>query len=218
MFHLIKRFILHGFVLFFVVSEVCFATANLTPYYQGIWGIHAIGGVFTQNIFRNDIVFSYGALTRPFVLSVGPNYTFMASNPISRAADYLDLEAGAIGNINLFKDINGKENGQFEALFTLRYRDLPWQNWLNTSIALGVGPSYSTFVPQVEIDKNQNNPEMSRNFLIASLFEITVGLPQRPNWELVYRINHRSGCFGLLTPGRTDTNQLLFGLRYYFSR
>ena len=46
--------------------------------------------------------------------------------------------------------------------------------------------------------------------------ELTIASPRYPRLQLVMRIHHRSGAFGLYHAGNTGSNDLALGIRYLF--
>ena len=103
---------------------------------------------------------------------------------------------------------------QFNPYFDIRWSHFPWQRYLLTSFAAGEGVSYSSDVPTVE------KVNTSTNFLNYLMFQITVALPKYPQWELFYRIYHRSGVYGLFYPWNghaVGSNAFGFGVRYLFN-
>lgn len=93
-----------------------------------------------------------------------------------------------------------------------RWANLPWNNYLTTSLALGEGVSYASSVPALEKRYSQNTKRLL-NYL---MFEATFALPSHPRIQLVARIHHRSGAFGLYGAGNTGSNDIGLGLRYLF--
>lgn len=105
-----------------------------------------------------------------------------------------------------------QKNMEFNLPLAIRWSRFPWDDYVATSLAYGVGPSYATLEPAAEIDIHDN----TQKFLIYWFGEIAAGLPQSP-WAAVFRIHHRSGGFGLVADrGDGGANSLCVGLKYRF--
>jgi hypothetical protein len=46
--------------------------------------------------------------------------------------------------------------------------------------------------------------------------EATFALPNHKDWQLVYRLHHRSGVFGLMQGDNSGTTAVQIGIRHYF--
>ena len=91
-----------------------------------------------------------------------------------------------------------------------RWHRFPWDDHLATSFAWGIGPSYATEVPAVEMETN----ESSSQWLIYWFGELTLG-PPTANWEALMRLHHRSDGFGTVADDG-GSNALCAGIRYRF--
>jgi len=74
-----------------------------------------------------------------------------------------------------------------------RWNKFPWNRYVSTSFAFGIGPSYATQVPPLEEVLN----ESSQQWLIYWFGELTFGPPQK-NWSVALRLHHRSCGFGFV--------------------
>jgi hypothetical protein len=101
---------------------------------------------------------------------------------------------------------------EFDPYLAFRWANLPWNQYVNTSLALGEGISYATAVPAVE-KKNNSNTKRLLNYM---LIEATFAAPSYPRLQFLARIHHRSGCFGLYRAGNSGSNDIGLGLRYLF--
>ena len=122
--------------------------------------------------------------------------------------EYLSLEVeGQIG-----KHFNSDDQWEFVGLVVGRWHEFPWNDYVNTSVAVGDGISYYTEVSNVE-KKDEENAQRALNYL---MFELALGLPQYPKWDLVVRIHHRSSVFGLVGPSGSGSNFICGGIKYSF--
>lgn len=105
-----------------------------------------------------------------------------------------------------------QKNMEFNLPVAVRWSKFPWNQYVSTSLAYGVGPSYATLEPAAEIDIHDN----TKKFLVYWFGELALG-PSESQWAGVFRIHHRSGAFGLLADrGDGGSNTLAVGLKYRF--
>ena len=91
-----------------------------------------------------------------------------------------------------------------------RWHRFPWDHLLATSFAWGIGPSYATQVPEIELETNDE----SSRWLIYWFGELTFG-PPTAAWETLVRLHHRSDGFSTVAEDG-GSNAICAGLRYYF--
>ena len=99
---------------------------------------------------------------------------------------------------------------QFNGLIIGRWHWFPWDEYLDTSIAVGNGLSFNTETSKVE----KEDDEEAGQWLNYLMCELTVGLPKYPRWNFAYRIHHRSSIRGLI--GNGASNFVTFGIKYGF--
>jgi hypothetical protein len=103
----------------------------------------------------------------------------------------------------------GKEHQwQFNGLLIGRWNQFPWDNYLDTSFAVGDGLSYNTETSKVE----EEDDEDAGKWLNYLMFELTLGLPKYSRWNFVYRIHHRSSI--RKTIGDGASNFVTLGIKY----
>jgi hypothetical protein len=157
-------------------------------------GAHAqddIGDVFAlQPKFEDNAYIAVLALAREF---------WHYKNYIS-----FELE-GQVG-----KHFNKDTHWEFVGVLIGRWHYFPWNKWVDTSFAVGDGISYYTDVSEVE-EEDDDDAQRTLNYL---LFELTLGLPEYPRWDLALRIHHRSSVFGLAGAG--GSNFVTGGFKFAF--
>ena len=100
---------------------------------------------------------------------------------------------------------------EFNAVpIVLRWRRFPWSERFNSSAAFGLGLSYATEVPSVEVALEGE----SQKLLIYWVMELTAG-PRAAPWEISLRLHHRSVAYGLMGD-EGGMNAVGLGLRYRF--
>jgi len=112
------------------------------------------------------------------------------------------------------KHFGAQTHWEFNALFALRWNRYPWDEYVRTSFAVGDGISYATEVPPLEARGHADTG--STRVLNYILLEFALGLPSQPSWDLVMRIHHRSGIFGLIDGVDGGSNVIAVGLKYAF--
>jgi hypothetical protein len=97
---------------------------------------------------------------------------------------------------------------EFNLPVVARWQRFPWNSQVKTSTAFGLGPSYTTKVPPVEVAIEGE----SRQFLYHWFLELTFGPPDA-DWTTSFRLHHRSGGFGSIAD-EGGSNGLAFGIRF----
>ena len=108
------------------------------------------------------------------------------------------------------KHFNKDTQWEFVGVLIGRWHYFPWDQYVDTSFAVGDGLSYYTEVSEVETEDDED-AQRSLNYL---LFEVALGLPEHPRWDLVFRIHHRSSVFGLYGAG--GSNFVCGGIKFAF--
>lgn len=119
--------------------------------------------------------------------------------------------AGIEVEMQAVKHFGEMNHWEFNIPFSLRWHPFPWDEYLDTSLAMGYGLSYATDVPELE----ESNGLKSANFMNYLLLELSLGLPQYPQWDFVLRLHHRSGGYGMFGTS-TGSNFVCGGLKYRF--
>jgi hypothetical protein len=105
-----------------------------------------------------------------------------------------------------------QHNWEFNLPVAVRWSRFPWGNYVATSLAYGLGPSYASEEPEEEIRLNDS----TQKFLVYWFGELTLGPPES-SWAASLRIHHRSGAFGLVEEkGRGGSNTVAIGVKYLF--
>lgn len=139
-------------------------------------------------------------------------YTLNEQNFLRRFLSPLVGIVQIAGNGTLRQGKNEPSIYEFDPYLIFRWSALPWNHYVNTSFALGEGVSYDSSVPAIEKRDNVRTKRLL-NYL---MLEATLAHPAYPQLQLVARIHHRSGAFGLYGAGNTGSNDLGLGIRYLF--
>lgn len=101
---------------------------------------------------------------------------------------------------------------EFDPYLLVRWRKFPWNGLITTTFAIGDGLSYATGVPlREELDSDIHNPKHLLNLVVI---EATAALPSHRDLQLVVRIHHRCGAWGLFGAGNLSSNAVGIGVRY----
>ena len=125
-------------------------------------------------------------------------------------ADKIDFELEG----QIVKHFRGQEHWEFNALGAARWLPFPWDRYLDTSFAFGVGLSFATETPKVEEDRRGDG--QTQEVLTYLMLELELALPDSQHWSCVTRIHHRSGAFGLFNGVTGASNAWGFGIKYRF--
>ncbi len=185
------------------------------PYDQYPWAVSIDYGRMTHSILNRVLRFNYELpLGRSKIYGVRGSYQLDRQFFLRRWLQPLVSTIELTGNVAYFDDPNGHIY-QFNPYLFFRWRKFPWNEYLLTTIGIGEGMSWSSGIPQREI-RDTKKALNARKFLNYLYFEITASIPKYPNWQLVYMVHHRSGVFGLYSPGITGSTAIGIGIRYLF--
>lgn len=96
----------------------------------------------------------------------------------------------------------------------VRYDNFPWNHVIRTTVAASLGLHYVSRLP---LSENKADPTEARGHLLHYFSpEITFALPDKPEHELVMRLHHRSGVFGLMHGVHGGADAFVMGYRYRF--
>jgi hypothetical protein len=100
---------------------------------------------------------------------------------------------------------------EFNALpVLLRWQKFPWSERIATTAAFGLGLSFATEMPPVEVELEGE----SHRTLVYWVMELTAGPPSR-NWAVSLRLHHRSVAYGLMGD-EGGMNAVGLGVRFAF--
>ncbi len=164
------------------------------------WFLTIYGGAHAQENIEDVLTFQAEFEDNDYIVVAALAREFW------RYKDYISFEAeGQIG-----KHFNNDTFWEFNGLIIGRWHLFPWDKYLDTSFAVGDGISHYTEVSKVEKADDEDS-QRTINYL---LFELTLGLPQHPRWDMVVRIHHRSGIFGVYEGG--GSNYVTSGFKFSF--
>ncbi len=165
-----------------------------------LYGLTVYAGRMTENDWQNSLNPGEVGFHDSSLIAVA------LSRRLDRWFDDLDVELeGQI--VHHFGD---QDHWEFNLPVVLRWRRMPFDDVVDTSIAFGIGPSYASEVPVVEAREEGG----SEKWLIHWFGEIEAGPPEA-DWRVVFRLHHRSDGFGLIADSG-GSNFLAFGIKWRF--
>jgi hypothetical protein len=113
--------------------------------------------------------------------------------------------------INVARYFGDQDHWEFNvAPLVARWTRMPFRDRVRSSFAFGLGLSYATEVPPVEVELE----ETSERLLVFWMMELALSPPDA-DWAVSLRIHHRSGAFGLVAEAG-GMNAVTLGLRRRF--
>jgi hypothetical protein len=199
-------------LLISAVSLLCF---SLDLRAEKPWGVTLFYGQLTETHFE-ETFYTRSQLEERFMLSGMLRRELGSVREMIDWAPrrlYVDAEGGLVHKWGDWKGIDQRFQ---EAVLSANLRYDPGANLLGLSgISLGNGVSYATKKPEYEKEITLN--DKTSRLLYYMMVEMAFHLPSLSHWELVFRVHHRSGFYGLINGVRGGSNYLGFGLRYNFA-
>ena len=116
---------------------------------------------------------------------------------LAMSRQYAERKEGALtfeAEGQVVKHFGDQDHWEFNAVpFVLRWHRFPWSDRVATSAAFGLGISYATELPPVEVQLEGE----SHQTLVYWVLEMTAG-PADARWAASLRIHHRSVAYGLM--------------------
>jgi len=130
------------------------------------------------------------------------------SRPVLTYSDWFAIEAEAGAG----QRVGNMHEEQFWTALYFRLKPFPTNKFIRVSIAASTGLDIATGISALERRRSYGHPSLILHDFSP---EITFALPDYPKTNLVFRIQHRSGLYGLINNG-SGTTFLTAGLRHLF--
>ncbi|MEL6617477.1 MAG: hypothetical protein AAFP16_01280 [Pseudomonadota bacterium] len=183
-------------VLLTCLAPVLLAAQFLGPARaQGQWYASGILGTMTEG--------SWYELVKPDDLRFADSHMIGAAIGWDRAIGTSRFRFGT--EAQLLAHFGRQDHFELSVPVTLRY--VPRRNRRIRSVTAGIGLSYASKIPQVEIDRNG----ASQRLFVHWLAEMEFGRPD-PDASLFFRMHHRSDGYGVFKVDAGSTGYL-FGYR-----
>ena len=167
------------------------------------WSVTLYGAVMLDGNLVDASIFYTGFEHSYFLVAA-------LGKKVTSYQEKVDLEVEG----QIVKHYGAQDHWEFNGLGAARWLPLPWDDYLDTSIAGGAGLSYANEIPKLEEERNGEG--QTEKVLVYLMIELAFSRPEIPNWSLVTRIHHRSGAFGLFSGVTGSSNAWGFGIRYAF--
>jgi hypothetical protein len=216
-FRSIKKWSLH-ILLFYLIPAISWGVAKISYpsdaalYDWYPWSLTYYYGVTCED--RLLRITKFGIHRWPeHIQSLELSHTLDQQNFLRQLVSPIVSVVQFAGNFTVRVGSNQSTIYELDPYLAFRWANLPWDHYVNTSFALGEGVSYVTSYPSLEKHANHSN---TRRFLNYLMFEATVASPALPRVQLLIRIHHRSGAFGLYRAKNAGSNDIGLGLRFLF--
>lgn len=198
-----------------ILLAIGLATPAIAQYRGADDSVTVFGGVASETNFTDLLISPWNAEVNPIGV-VGASYSHRLgtvnelTGGLGHVGDDLTVEAEA-GVSARFGDENIGE--AWTALY-LRYDGLPWNETVYTTIGVNTGVSLLTDLSDFERWRDEKG--RSSVFLHYLGPEFTFADPENKDLELVLRLHHRSGVFGLFDGVVSGSTFLSAGIRVRF--
>lgn len=181
--------------------------------YERPWGILLYYGWMSDKLLNQILRFQYNVRSAR-LYSIDFSYGLKPTNFLNTLFGWTGAATQLALNLTYQDDPVGNIY-EVNPYFDLRWSHFPWNKFVYTTLAVGEGVSYASSIPARELrdDHAKINGKRFENYL---MFEVTFSLPKHPEWQLVYRIHHRSGAFGLYNSTNSGSTAFGVGVRYLF--
>ncbi len=170
-----------------VATLVLATTPAMSSAETGDWAATVYGARISSQPGWEDI----------FLDSTGTRFvdSYLLTAAVSR--QYAERYDGALAieaEGQVVRHFGDQSHWEFNAVpIVLRWNRFPWGNRVASSVAFGLGLSYATELPPVEVALEGESSE----WLVYWVMELTAG-PIDSRWAVSLRLHHRSVAYGLM--------------------
>ena len=167
----------------------------------GPLAVSGFGGILLDNDYQDIFVPGRLQFENSYLVGVA------GSARVARPFDGLDIEIEA----QLVRHAHAQTHWELNApIVTARWTAFPWDDYVDTSAAFGLGLSVTSETPRLEV----RNVGESQPLMAYWMFELAFAVPP-DDWELIARLHHRSTAYGTFGDNG-GANALVLGLRHRF--
>lgn len=195
-----NRYLLRRLLLA-IVAAVSIATATGASAAKGDWHLAVYGGKAGKERMLDILTRFRTGFRDSWLVALAPGYVHHETERWR-----FELEG------QLVRHFGDQDHWEFNAAWLARWMRFPWDRYVDTRTALGVGVSWATEIPVVEPRAKLDTGE-SRRFLGYVAVEIELAPPGGGDWSGFVRLHHRSDAFGLFHDERGGSNFITLGLR-----
>jgi hypothetical protein len=187
--------------IFAIVALTATAMARAAP---GDWAATVYGARISSQPGWEDILLD----------SAGTDFVDSYLLTAALARQYAEAYDGALGfeaEGQIVRHFGDQTHWELNAVpVILRWNRFPWSDRVASSAAFGLGVSYASEMPPVEVELEGE----SREWLVYWVMELTAG-PVDSRWAVSLRLHHRSVGYGLMGD-EGGMNAVGLGLRLTF--
>ena len=165
------------------------------------WALTLYGARLSANSFGETLTFQ-SEYENSYILALA------VSKKVLSFRESLDIELEG----QVVKHFKEQNHWEFNVLSVFRWLPFFWDIYIDTSLAIGVGLSYATKNPPIELTYLGPSPKLMGYLMV----EFAFCLPDVPKYSFVVRIHHRSGANGLFGNRHDASNAFGFGIKYLF--
>lgn len=141
-----------------------------------------------------------------YLVSVAPAWTHRETRRWR-----FEVEGQAVKHWGDFQD-----HWEFNSAYIARWKPFWWDDYVDTSVAVGAGFSYATEVPPIEPRANRPTSETSAKLLGYLMLEFEFAPPNDAPISAFVRLHHRSGGKGIFKDVDGGSNFITGGVRWQF--
>jgi len=212
----LRRLVAYAFVCVFVLtvsaqaSDVDLRWRNLLQPCNGDCAIYAFTGTSVATNVQ-DIFFKPIGPTA-WNYSGGGIVGGAVERRIATAFDMIELD-GELGTAKRYGD---QTEAEFWGALYVRWTAFPWNNFIYTTLGLSTGLNYATGISQFEKDHSDLTPPAGTHIQHYFSPELTFALPEHKDRQLVVRLHHRSGAYGVVSGAMSGSTYITVGVRAWF--
>lgn len=189
-------------VIFLLVFFPAALSAGENDEKEKLYSLNVYGGKMTTNNWED--FFGFGK-------KLNFENSYFTAIAVSRQIGRYENKASFEIEGQIVKHFRWQSHWEANALVTARWESFFWDKYIDTSIAFGLGPSYATAEPEIEVLTDGS----TSRFLIYWMMELSLALPRYPDIAFITRLHHRSTGFGLIRD-KGGSNALAIGIKYKF--
>lgn len=178
----------------------------------GPWAVEFGVGVMSDNDTIGNITGQFDTITDEYgadIYKLSVYYTVKEFQwEMGNYTFYPQLEV--FPSITRFEENSGENYHNINFAGTLKWTDFPWNKYLYTTLATGVGLGYFEQINSYDRKKHINEERSQWKFYWP--IQLTLALPKFKRHQIVLYNDHWSGGFGIFDDGGFDT----YGIAYRF--
>lgn len=200
------------FILLTLCCQMVWAqTCRTMAYEPARYGVTLYYGKITMDTLGQVVGMNF-SVDDETLYSAEFNYAFSNDSAVRHYFGRMIHNAGLNLNFTIHDDPVMGTIYEVDPYFSAHWKLFTLSDFLTSTFGIGEGISYVSKVPLRET-RNSDDPQRFLNYL---MFEFTFSSPRYPELELIARVHHRSGVFGLYKANNSGSTAVGLAARYYF--